>query len=331
MPVPDPTPFLSTTAGVSATFVAIIGGLLVARFVALDSEQQGAQQSLDNAEGRLDRAGNRTDGARLRLRQWDLEDFLNKEVIESIGQCNTDISELRRIRPSSLSDDDLTQGVQATADEFARARTTLREMHVGDADAPEDSWQVFKRTWTDAPKLLSDEVWEMVYDELVPPTSSAPGFQTWTGSSLGSPAQDIDWRMLPDIFVHRLQERNSLSAALDRAEQHQEDLEAEVEELRQARNAIVRPKGLGTGLAVLIVFTIVGVLIPLFLMSRGPKRLTAHLGEVVFWLFFVGLAALLSYMTRLALRLSKRRKGISGTEVPPPPEEKSDSPAKTPN
>lgn len=39
-------------------------------------------------------------------------------------------------------------------------------------------------------------------------------------------------------------------------------------------------------------------------MSRAPQRLTAHLGEVVFWLFFTGLLALLGYMSVLALRLS---------------------------
>lgn len=57
-----------------------------------------------------------------------------------------------------------------------------------------------------------------------------------------------------------------------------------------------------------------------------------HLGEVVFWLFFVGLAALLSYMTWFALRLSKRRKGIVSIEAPLATEEKTDDPdVKAPN
>ncbi len=50
--MPDPTPFLFAIAAVSATLVVIIGGLLVARFVSPDREQQGAQQLLDNASGR---------------------------------------------------------------------------------------------------------------------------------------------------------------------------------------------------------------------------------------------------------------------------------------
>jgi hypothetical protein len=49
----DPTPFLSTIAGASSGPVAIVGGLLVARFVSLDSEQRGAQHVLDDTEARL--------------------------------------------------------------------------------------------------------------------------------------------------------------------------------------------------------------------------------------------------------------------------------------
>ena len=35
----DPAPFLSTIIGTSATLVAIVGGLLVARLVSLDSDE----------------------------------------------------------------------------------------------------------------------------------------------------------------------------------------------------------------------------------------------------------------------------------------------------
>jgi hypothetical protein len=100
------------------------------------------------------------------------------------------------------------------------------------------------------------------------------------------------------------QRRDALWASVARAEQHREDLEDEYGRLQRARDAIVRPKGLGWGLAVLGFFTLVGVLIPIWLMSRPPERLTAHFGEFVFWLFFAGLLTLFIYMGALALRLS---------------------------
>jgi hypothetical protein len=108
----------------------------------------------------------------------------------------------------------------------------------------------------------------------------------------------------PEYVALRIQRRDALRADVARASQHAEDIEEELARLQRTRNAIVRPKGLGWGLIVLAFFTLVGVIVPIWLMSRAPQRLTAHLGEVVFWLFFAGLLALLGYMTVLALRLS---------------------------
>lgn len=117
----------------------------------------------------------------------------------------------------------------------------------------------------------------------------------------------------PEYVALGIQRRNTLRDDVARAAQHVEDVEEELARLQRARDAIVRPKGLGWGLVVLGSFTLVGVIIPIWLMSRAPERLTAHFGEVVFWLFFAGLLALLGYMSILALRLSGWRKH---TETP---------------
>jgi hypothetical protein len=316
--VPDPTPFLSTVAGASATLVAIVGGLLVARFVSLDSEQQGAQQLLEEAQGRLDTAQERADEARRRLREWDQNDFLDQDVMEAIEAGELDIGELRKIgHDSPLDDDDLTPLVYLVAEEFARARQALAGLFVGDEDAPE-GWKEFKRLWADAPTIRWDRPWQMVYNQLVHDARARRPQPMISNKFLYSsppPPAVTTTGTLPEFFIHKLQRRDALQSAVDRAEQHIEDLEAEVGQLRRARDAVVQPKGLGGGLAVLAVFTIVGVLVPLWLLSRAPKRLTAHLGEVVFWLFFAGLVVLLLYMTRLALRLSGRWKAIAHAEA----------------
>jgi hypothetical protein len=51
---------------------------------------------------------------------------------------------------------------------------------------------------------------------------------------------------------------------------------------------------------------VVGVVVPILLMSRGPKDLTMLLGTLVFAGFCSGLVALLGYMAVLAVRLSRR-------------------------
>ena len=50
---PDPALFLSTIILASGALVAIIGGLLVARFVGLDTDQQSNRRVLTAADGRL--------------------------------------------------------------------------------------------------------------------------------------------------------------------------------------------------------------------------------------------------------------------------------------
>jgi hypothetical protein len=93
----DPAPFLSTIAGSSAGLVAIVGGLLVARFVTLDSEQQGAQRILDDAEARLAVARQRSQEDSEQLLRWDARQLLNdREVLTAINEGTEELAELRR-------------------------------------------------------------------------------------------------------------------------------------------------------------------------------------------------------------------------------------------
>ena len=91
-------------------------------------------------------------------------------------------------------------------------------------------------------------------------------------------------------------------------------------QLQRARDAVVRPKGLDWGLLYLIVFTIIGVPLPVYVMSRAPTRLTPHMGEVIFWPFFVALVGLRVYMAVMALRPSKGPQDSGSTEAPRVPE-----------
>ena len=83
-----------------------------------------------------------------------------------------------------------------------------------------------------------------------------------------------------------------LHAADDRAAQQVEDCEAEYGRLQQANAEIVRPDArLGWGVAILVIFTAVGVGLPMWAMSQSPASLAA-----VRWLFypFAGALALLT-------------------------------------
>jgi hypothetical protein len=283
--------------------VAIIGGLLVARFVSIASEQEGAQRLVEGAQGRHATARKREQEARDSLRGWDTYDFFTAKVIRAIRDGERTVPGLRKVGGyTSLTDAESADTAMTILTEFDTADTTLRAMIPTDeigTDSPE--WEEFKHIHPLLPATDWDDVWDIAYEDIVRPPQPSP-----TPLRLGTSAKFayLAPRTPPEYVALDAQRRDALQADVARAQQQVEDIEAELARLQLARDKIVRPKGLGWGLVVLGFFTLVGVIVPIWLMSRGPTHLTAHLGEVVFWLFLAGLLALLGYMSALALRLS---------------------------
>jgi hypothetical protein len=302
MPV-DPTTFLSTIAATSAAMVAIVGGLLVARFVTISSEQEGAQNLLNDARERLTIAQRRFGEAYNEVYEWDVHDFFDVPTIRSIGSGTTDIRDLSGFRLyRRLTDEQLNKVIGRISEEFGSARAVLRDLVRPQSQREFVSWEAFKQSVTSLPGIIWDDVWAIVYYELARPSMT-------TATFLDPYIPVVSGR--PEYDVLNMQRRDALRGNWDRTQQQMEDIGSEVERLRRSRDAIVRPKGLGGGLIVLGIFTLVGIIIPIWLLSRGPTQLTAHLGEVVFWLFLVGLLALLGYMGLLALRLTGGREGLT--------------------
>lgn len=287
--------------------VAIVGGLLVARFVTIQSEQDGAQQLLDDGQERLATAQRRQQEAESRLYDRDVDSFFDRDVIRAISEGKQGVADLRDTGGyTQLTDEQLTEVTQIIVLEFETARRVLKELLPQAEAASYPAWEEFKRSRTDLPETNWEEVWETAYGDLITPTQP-----TRYSSLLGGFNSPIPLSIIPippEISVLRGQRRDALRTNLDRAAQQVEDIESEVQRLRRAREAIVRPKGLGLGLVILGYFTLTGVIVPLWLMSRAPQQLTPTLGLVAFLLFFSGLIALLGYMVLLALRLSGWRR-----------------------
>jgi hypothetical protein len=307
--VVDPAPFLSTIASASAGLVAIVGGLLVARFVTLDSEQQGAQHVLDDAEAQLVTARQRARAATDRLLRWDAWDFLyNKSVIEALNEGVQDLAELRRRGyDTSLTDDELQPFLQEVRRELAQAHEVLEDAVPAYENLESRLWDDFRRSTPGLPEIDWDLAWQIVFEQIVDRREA----ESRSSHHLRSPMPDLPGRRLStrppaDWEAIEARRRDDHSANHERAEQQVEDLESEVRRLRQARDAIVRPQGLGWGLIILGYFTVVGVVVPILLMSRGPQDLTPLMGWLMFAGFCSGLVALLGYMAVLALRLSQR-------------------------
>ncbi len=291
--------------------MAIVGGLLVARFVTIQSEQDGAQQLLDDAKERLATAQRRQQEAESRLYNWDVNDFFDRDVIRAINNGKQETADLRDVGGyTPLTNEQLADVTQIIVSEFETARRALKELLPQAEAASYPGWEEFRRSQAKLPETSWEEIWGMVYTDLITPPQ--PPWNPYQLHGM-TPADVESMRALAlsrpvEYRAVDMQHRDALQTDLGRAVQQAEDLESEVQRLRRAREAIVRPKGLGLGLVILGYFTLTGVVVPIWLMSRAPQRLTPTLGLVTFLLFFSGLIALLGYMVFLALRLSGWRR-----------------------
>lgn len=297
----DPAPFLSTITTASSALVAIVGGLLVARFVTLSSEQEGAQRVLTDAEARLEVVKTRAAEAHRKRLHFDLDSFFSRKVIVAVSNGVVDAAGLREVGwPSALSDTEIERYAAVVAEELARAEESCRALLSSDEVSDSSDWEDFRRSHPEL-QIKIEEAWEIKFALLtMPPVRS----RNLPGLGLSHLPPMLPRASLSDtLMLQRGMRRDALKAQEGRAQQQLEDLEGEVTRLRQAREAVVRPKGLVLGLLTLSFFTVVGVVIPLYIMSTVPKDLTSTMAGTVFGLFMAGLVALLGYMTVLALRL----------------------------
>ena len=99
---------------------------------------------------------------------------------------------------------------------------------------------------------------------------------------------------------------DELLAAHERATQQVEDYEAELGRLRVDHAEIVRPDvRLWWGIGILIIFTVLGVVIPLVVMAAGPHDLAQV--HWVLYLFIVSLAALIGYIVVYLAQLTRKK------------------------
>jgi hypothetical protein len=164
----DPAPFLSTVILASAALVAIVGGLLVARFVGLDSDQQTSRKLLADAEDRLAIATKRAASARQDLIRWHVEDFLDHDdVAMALAAGEADIGELRKLASTRLSDDELRDVVGQAAVDVAVFQGWLSQDLVLDrVRAAGYAWRAFRRDSDDVPNLRYRRLTRYVFEQV---------------------------------------------------------------------------------------------------------------------------------------------------------------------
>jgi len=344
----DPAPFLSTIALASVALVAIVGGLLIARFVGLDSDQRASREIMDEVRGRLEAAQRRAQEAHLTRLDWHAGRFFRGKVLDAVSRGAVEAATVIRLGDDwPFTEQELRPYVAEVAAEFATARAILGERGSSiDEFNGLDAWDDLWRAMTDLPEIRWGGVWEHVFDDIkrarIEEQARAEREQEAArreqrrrdrARQVASPLAGVDLSGLEDLFgqvypsssgivpafnpvLHvplstdyaaiRTRQRDDLRAADERARQQLEDIAAEFARLQLAHAEIVKPDGrLWWGVGILTAYAIVGVAIPMWLMSRGADDLS-QVGWV-FWLFGAGLAALIVYMIVYLAQLTRRR------------------------
>ena len=325
----DPAPFLSTIVVTSAALVAIIGGLLVARFVGLDSDLRASRKILTSARGRLGLARDRAQAAWRDILRWDAEGFFGApEVVEAVVDKRVvSPAELMRMASWPHDADELVPFVTEVAEEAGRAREAIPPRFRSD----DGFWGDFRRRCPDLPEVRWPRVWEHVYDSIAEERAAAEAEAEEARRRGAAPRSAIEESV--DTFNDMLaaeRQRQALMIGLSvpeprtdygaiaarrsddllrnhaRAQQQVEDLDAELLRLEQEHTEIVRPDArLWWGIVILVIFTILGVVLPLGVMATGPRDLAPV--RWVFYPFVLSLAVLIGYIVVYLVQLTRSK------------------------
>ncbi|HET9969803.1 MAG TPA: hypothetical protein VFQ68_16330 [Streptosporangiaceae bacterium] len=152
----DPAPFLSTIIATSAALVAIIGDLLVARFISLDNDLRTSSKILTAARERLEIARRRSKAAWGDILRWDADRFFGTtEIVEAVlDKGVTSPAELMRIAAWRHQPDELTPFITEVTAEAGRAREAITPRISSD----DVFWGDFRRRRRDLPEIRWPDV-----------------------------------------------------------------------------------------------------------------------------------------------------------------------------
>jgi hypothetical protein len=302
------------------TLAAIVGGLLVARFVSIDSDQRTSRKVLADARERLDAARARAAAAWREILDWDADDFFwSPKVVDAIARGVTAPRDLMRLEDWRHNEDDLRPYAEQATGEHRAARDILPPL----VTDPDVEWDDFRRSTAGLPPIRWPRVWEHVYEEITIKLA-AEAEERWKAvAAAEAPFQYLmesrmsswDTRAIVRSMVQPIRDATGTSArrhdnlvtAHQVAQQQVQDYEGESRRLQAAHAEIVRPDArLWWGVGIVIVFAAAGVALPLWIMAQGPKDLASV--RWLFWLFSAALGSLLAYIIVYLAQLTRAKR-----------------------
>lgn len=297
----DPTNLLSTLSQSSAAMVAIIGGFLVSKLVAISSEKEALRRQLKSAKQSLKHVKPAYESAhtyRLENSLSTFSDWVTDDLVNA-GQGAVDYEELtsNNIPRGSSVEEMLPHAIRLHTiikNAYKEIAPLLRS-HYSDTDVGLNDLKKKGLKIAEAHESLYEEVFDALRSQLPDrppatimgmalPTTNLPHISM---ANAVRPAWDhaVDARRL-DESIKEEQDLQEQLATLD----------SEIHRLTQDIAKLGRPVGVIPAAWILSLLSLLGIVLPIVVMACEPTRLTFTLKSMLIGSFVVGLAAVLGYI-----------------------------------
>lgn len=304
---------MTALAQASAALIAIVGGLLVSRYVTLHAEQQGAQRRLDDINRRLTASKEEQAAA---VREWNVylaEDLLEDErVYEEIRKQQfeptvRDVLEALDHDGDNLNHRILGERLTALADELRRAFSMMSDLIP--QTTRHASWSGFRRNH--AFEIDQKDAWEWAYDricrvkanEAIRAAAAERAAERGPLAALGRsfltdpPIAPVLSRVPMPIlrpsgktYRERLRDRINEADAEVRALSHEREL------IQETYDATMQPEGFNLALQVLSLLAVLGMGLPVAVMAIPLTALPTSGRVLVVLVVALSVGLLLRYL-----------------------------------
>ena len=302
----DPNWFLSTDAQATAALVAIIGGFLVSRLIGLVSEKTQQVQSLAELQSKrrvkdaeLEKF-NRTVGTG--IQRWFREDNLD-DILEKRGDSNY---------TKMVDDFDVSGSDRQEISEYAnqlknivtRAFQELERVYKAPADIPESTTKI-RSDGIQIDPGHDEEIFQRVAAHisanrqlLIAENEAQEANNANPQSTAPTEATDLSalTPVVPPVPTLVTSRHDAAIKERDRLKEELGVIIGEIELLESRLPEMSQQRWLIAGFGILAYFSAVGIVYPLYLMTRNPVVANASDRSKVLIGFITGLIALLAFI-----------------------------------
>jgi hypothetical protein len=296
----DPNWLLSTVVQSTAVFVAIVAGFIISRLLALSAERGGIQTKIRDIKLQMEIKKKNLESLKKRHLDWDAENFLeNSDVLDLIIKSNGQISlteALKKVTTCNRSEDELNP-YWIDAITITKNAYHILEENFSKLEGIEDLDVLLKNLGLDLSSYRL-KIYHRFFDQLLEYRKRR--------NPIGLIMDPIMAFKMPDISTaDEINRYRILERDIENFERDNNALVTQLSDLEVQLTQLGQPRGIKLGIIFLAYFSLVGIVIPVFLLPYPPEQFTLTHKWSIFLLFFSGLLFFFIYLFTLIRQLAE--------------------------